>query len=135
MLLALVVAGVLVFAYWVYASTKRPPNFPSGPINLPVIGALPFFKKNMYETMKYFRENYGRVFSFKLGSSTILVLTDYNHYKEASAMEELLFRPDVGAFADFRFPDENRQVRGLTITLDYSVNNNITTLIRYRFVE
>ena len=53
------------------------------------------------------RKIYGKIFSVYLGNEPLIIVADFDLYKEAMAKDELLYRPKLGANDDFFFPDEN----------------------------
>ncbi|XP_050391263.1 cytochrome P450 2B5 isoform X1 [Patella vulgata] len=70
-----------------YAS-KKPANIPPGPPLIPFIGCPQIFissmkKADTRQVYKLFREKYGDVFSFYLGSRLIVVINGFNCLKEA----------------------------------------------------
>ncbi|XP_073788342.1 cytochrome P450 2P10 isoform X1 [Danio rerio] len=66
-----------------YIKNKAPKNFPPGPWSLPFIGDLHHIDPNkIHLQFTEFAEKYGKIFSFRLFGSRIVVLNGYNLVKE-----------------------------------------------------
>ncbi|XP_076332175.1 cytochrome P450 2U1-like isoform X2 [Tachypleus tridentatus] len=79
-----------IFFRWIF---RRPRNFPSGPIGLPIVGYLPFLGKKVFLDFLELRKKYGSVFSLRLGSQNVVVLCDFLAVKEAMNKDAFLDRP------------------------------------------
>ncbi|ESO84051.1 hypothetical protein LOTGIDRAFT_155365 [Lottia gigantea] len=68
--------------------SKKPPNIPPGPTYIPLVGCVQIFLNSLKKgdsriVYRRFREKYGDVFSFYLGSRLIVVINGLNNLKEA----------------------------------------------------
>ena len=106
--LLLIVVGLLAAH-----STKRPPNFPPGLPRLPVLGSVTFLQPNFFEVIKEMHKKYKGIFSFYLGNNPVVVVTEYNLYKEAMADDAFTARASIGANDEFMRPDENGDRSGI----------------------
>ncbi len=82
-LLVVGLVSLLVYKWW--QTTRLPvPNFPPGPIGLPVVGYPGLFKsKSLVKTFEALHEQYGNVFSVNLGpSKRAVVIGGYDELKE-----------------------------------------------------
>lgn len=91
----------------------RPPNFPPGPFNYPILGGIPAIGQNVLTGMNRLQSQYGKIFSVYMGTDRTVVIADYDLAKEALNKDEFCIRPDIKALNDIRYPDENGQVRGV----------------------
>ena len=67
--------------------------YPPGPPSLPVVGSVPFLKRDLFETLLDLKERYGKIFAFDVGSSPVVMVADYDLYAELSARDEFAARP------------------------------------------
>ncbi|KAM5354649.1 hypothetical protein ACJ41O_001296 [Fusarium nematophilum] len=75
--LTLFILGLCVLGYRVLQIGKRNPRMPKGPPTLPIIGnAHQIPTSGLYKKMREWAEQYGSVFSLKIGPSNIIVLCD-----------------------------------------------------------
>ncbi|XP_025015985.1 cytochrome P450 2J6-like [Tetranychus urticae] len=68
-------------------------KLPPGPWGLPIVGYLPFIKKDAYIQMTELAKKYGPVFSFKCGQFDVVVINGTELMKEALVNEQILDRP------------------------------------------
>ncbi|XP_053214522.1 cytochrome P450 2C15-like [Panonychus citri] len=68
-------------------------SLPPGPWGLPVLGYLPFIRNHIYLEFDFLAKQYGPVFCLKLGIHHVIVISDWDHMKEAFSNEDLLARP------------------------------------------
>ncbi|XP_022902514.1 cytochrome P450 18a1 [Onthophagus taurus] len=68
-------------------------DLPPGPIGLPVIGLLPKAKGNYHDFFTSLAKKYGSLYSTRLGSQLIIVLSDYKLIREAFRKEVFTGRP------------------------------------------
>ena len=57
---------------------KLPANFPPGPSNLPIIGAVHHLTDNLLDSFLRLRTKYGNIFGLKIGSTPTVVISDFN---------------------------------------------------------
>lgn len=86
---ALLYAGVRVYRWW-----RITRHLPPGPNGLPLVGYLPYIRKEFHEELTALSKKYGSVFSLRLGSELIVVLSDHRVIREAFRREEFTSRPD-----------------------------------------
>uniref|UniRef100_A0A8C1V1D6 Cytochrome P450 2J2-like n=1 Tax=Cyprinus carpio TaxID=7962 RepID=A0A8C1V1D6_CYPCA len=77
---------------------KNPSNFPPGPWPVPFLGTV--FTKMDFRTMAKLAEVYGKVFSLRVGSEKIVIISGYKMVKEALVTQNDSFveRPNVPLF-------------------------------------
>ena len=87
-----------VFTAWIASYLwrwwKLSRNLPPGPYGYPIVGYLPRIKRDFHEELTALSVKYGSVFSVKLGSELIVVLSDHKIIREAFRREEFACRPD-----------------------------------------
>ncbi|XP_013778622.2 cytochrome P450 2C28-like [Limulus polyphemus] len=83
-------ACIFLFIRWFLT---RPRNFPPGPFSLPIVGYLPFLSKKPFLDLTKLSKKYGNVFSFRVGSKNVVVLSDFLAVKEAMNSDVFLDRP------------------------------------------
>ena len=86
---ALLYAGVRAWRWW---RTSR--SLPPGPNGLPFVGYLPYIRREFHEELTHLSKKHGSVFSLRLGSELIVVLSDHRVIREAFRREEFACRPD-----------------------------------------
>ncbi|TRY72131.1 hypothetical protein TCAL_13034 [Tigriopus californicus] len=106
---------ILVGVFYMYYKRNfiRPPNFPPGPFNYPILGGIPALGSNVLTGMIRLQSQYGKIFSVYMGTDKTVVIADYELAKEALNKDEFCLRPDIKALNDIRYPDEHGQVRGV----------------------
>lgn len=88
----LVFTGVLLsvkFAQWFKYNRTLPP----GPWGVPIWGYLPFVKGATHLHFNELAKKYGSIFSIRLGSELIVVLSDYRIIRDSFRREEFSGRP------------------------------------------
>ncbi|XP_022100318.1 steroid 17-alpha-hydroxylase/17,20 lyase-like [Acanthaster planci] len=99
-----------------YQNARRPAGFPPGPPALPIIGNVLTFRSSeqIYKIFQRLAEQYGRIFSLKLGSFWVIVLNDVEDIREALIKQPIAFagRPNLyttsivtDGFQDIAFSD------------------------------
>jgi 26-hydroxylase len=87
-----------IFTAWIASYLwrwwKLSRNLPPGPYGYPIVGYLPRIKRDFHEELTALSVKYGSVFSVKLGSELIVVLSDHKIIREAFRREEFACRPD-----------------------------------------
>lgn len=57
---------------------RLPANFPPGPSNLPILGAVHHLSDNLLESFLSLREKYGNIFGLKIGTNPTVVISDFH---------------------------------------------------------
>lgn len=84
--------GVLVFVRLLQI-VREARSLPPGPWGLPIVGSLPFLKGDLHLHYRDLTKKYGSLFSTRLGSQLIVVLSDYKIIRDAFRKEEFTGRP------------------------------------------
>ncbi|XP_067272973.1 cytochrome P450 2J2-like [Pseudorasbora parva] len=92
---------ILFFVFLLIADiikNKNPSNFPPGPWPLPFLGTI--FTKMDFRTMHELAEVYGKVFSLRVGSEKLVIVSGYKMVKEAliTHNDSFIDRPHVPLF-------------------------------------
>ncbi|XP_016404343.1 cytochrome P450 2J2-like [Sinocyclocheilus rhinocerous] len=92
---------ILFFVFLLLADiikNRNPSNFPPGPWPLPFLGTV--FTKMDFRTMNKLAEVYGNIFSLRVGSEKMVVVSGYKMVKEALVTQNDSFveRPNVPLF-------------------------------------
>lgn len=89
-----ILVTVITVAWWYFCVQKRA-NLPSGPINLPIIGALYLFlgkNKRPCEVLTGLSRKYGGIFGLQMGSIYTVVLSDPALIRDAFRRDEFTGR-------------------------------------------
>lgn len=70
-------------------------SLPPGPWGLPIVGSLPFLKGDLHLQFRDLTQKYGSLFSTRLGSQLIVVISDYKLIRDAFRKEEFTGRPNT----------------------------------------
>ena len=76
-------------------------QLPPGPYGVPIFGYLPFLTNNVYLHMDRLSRKYGSIFSFKLGTRTVVVLSDPLLIREAFNHSSFSGRPMTPLYETF----------------------------------
>ncbi|XP_066494455.1 cytochrome P450 2G1-like isoform X2 [Tiliqua scincoides] len=90
--------GLLLLLFLLLWNKNRSKNLPPGPFSWPVLGGLPSLKEaSLLQSFLKLREQYGDVFSLRLGPQLVTVLCGYKMVKAAlvDQAEEFAGRPQV----------------------------------------
>ena len=73
----------ILFIIWIYKSTRKPKNFPPGPIRLPVVGGFPFMsgsgtRKSLLHGIIDQVNKHGPIVGFYFGKTPTVVIAEYN---------------------------------------------------------
>jgi 26-hydroxylase len=71
-------------------------RLPPGPWGVPVLGYLPFLKGDVHLHFHKLVQQYGSIFSARLGNQLVVVLSDHHTIREAFKREEFTGRPHTG---------------------------------------
>ena len=73
-------------AYWFLSKFRKHNKFPPGPPKLPILGSLPFLgtQGSFLHTMKHLAGKYGPVVGLYLGSTPVVIISDYTILKGES---------------------------------------------------
>jgi hypothetical protein len=87
------VTAATVFAIISVKSSRRG-KLPPGPTGLPIFGYIPFIPRNYTGKLRQLRQQYGKVFSLRLGSQDVVVVTDIDVIKTITNNDAFNNRPD-----------------------------------------
>lgn len=76
-------------------SLRETASLPPGPWGLPILGSLPFLKGDLHLHYRDLAHKYGSLFSTRLGSHLVVVLSDYKIIRDAFRKEEFTGRPST----------------------------------------
>ncbi|XP_017775403.1 PREDICTED: cytochrome P450 18a1 [Nicrophorus vespilloides] len=68
-------------------------KLPPGPWGLPIIGSMPFLKGDLHLYYRDLAHKYGTLFSMRIGSQLMVVLSDYKMIRDTFRKEEFTGRP------------------------------------------
>ncbi|XP_015920068.1 cytochrome P450 18a1 [Parasteatoda tepidariorum] len=89
----LIVSVLVIFlSIWLSKRIQGRKSLP-GPIGLPIVGYLPFLTKKIYVKLTLLADTYGPIYSIRMGSRNVLVITDFKLIKEAFASDAFMGRP------------------------------------------
>lgn len=68
-----------------------------GPLGIPVLGILPFLRKDAYRHLHEMSNKYGKIFELKVGTKTVVVISDWKSINEALNNQRKIFsgRPEL----------------------------------------
>lgn len=88
---------------WLWRRSRRPNDYPPGPIPLPLIGNLLQMQGQVdfLKAVRIFREKYGNIFSLSLGKFWIIVVNEADTIRELLLKkgEYMLDRPPLYVFS------------------------------------
>ena len=79
--------------YTVLLKIHKTLKLPPGPLGVPILGILPFIKKEFHLTLYDYSRRFGKIISLKMGVETIVVLSDYKLIKKAFQTRDFVARP------------------------------------------
>lgn len=85
------VAALLAVRYFQWLKHVR--ALPPGPWGVPVFGYLPFIKGDLHLQFGKLAKKYGSMFSVRLGTQLVVVLSDYRVIRDTFRREEFTGRP------------------------------------------
>jgi len=74
-------------------SIRQTLKLPPGPTGFPIVGIIPLIKKEFHLLLFDYSKIFGKIVSFKMGSETIVVLSDYKTIKKAFQSRDFVARP------------------------------------------
>ncbi|XP_064111559.1 cytochrome P450 2L1-like [Macrobrachium nipponense] len=86
--------------YWL---TRKPSSLPPGRWGLPIIGYIPLYTNNTRKIVSDLREQYGDIFTWKIGSHVFVGFCDYELIKTTFSRPECQGRPYVFSFDMVKF--------------------------------
>ena len=89
-------AALVFFCKWLRTLRHLPP----GPWGRPVTGIMYQINRPMHEYLQKLAEEYGRVFSYKMGQETVVVLADHKLIKSAFTGDKMSARPKTQIIKD-----------------------------------
>jgi hypothetical protein len=88
--------GIALLTLVIYLMVKqyyRLRSLPPGPWGYPIVGVLFSIKKEFHLFLTDYTKIFGKVFSFKMGRETIVVLSDFKIIKKAFQSRDFTARP------------------------------------------
>ena len=73
----ILIISLALIATHLYKKWKLPQNFPPGPANLPVLGAILHLSDNLLESFLTLRSKYGNIFGLRIGPTPTVVISDF----------------------------------------------------------
>ena len=83
----------LLWIYWIYRQLRRNSKLPPGPWGLPIVGIIPFIKKEFHLFLFDNKKVYGDLFSLSMGQETIVVLANPKLIRLAFKSTDMAARP------------------------------------------
>lgn len=90
----LIVTSFLYFVACMWRWWRTSLTLPPGPRGLPLVGYLPYIRRDFHEELTLLSKQHGPIFSLRMGSELIVVLSDHKVIREAFRREEFACRPD-----------------------------------------
>ena len=85
------------FAFcWLTFPTQQSGKYfllPPGPYGRPILGIIPYIKKEFHLLLTEYSQEFGSIYSFKMGKETMVVLADHNIIKKAFRSRNFVARP------------------------------------------
>ncbi|XP_064111560.1 cytochrome P450 2L1-like [Macrobrachium nipponense] len=94
---------VVLFIGLLYWLTRKPSSLPPGRWGLPIIGYIPLYTNNTRKIVSDLREQYGDIFTWKIGSHVFVGFCDYELIKTTFSRPECQGRPYVFSFDMVKF--------------------------------
>ncbi|XP_066987986.1 cytochrome P450 2L1-like [Macrobrachium rosenbergii] len=94
---------VVLFLGLLYWLTKKPSGLPPGRWGLPIIGYVPLYTNNTRKIISDLREQYGDIFTWKIGSHVFVGFCDYELIKTTFNRPECQGRPYLFSFDIVKF--------------------------------
>ncbi|KAK8650913.1 hypothetical protein V6N13_140534 [Hibiscus sabdariffa] len=86
------VLAVFCFAWWwTKKFTNTNPPLPPGPRGLPILGNLPFIKRDLHRYFAELSEIYGPIFKLQLGTKTCIVINSHSIAKAVLKDHDAIF--------------------------------------------
>ena len=74
-------------------------NLPPGPNGVPVLGYIPFIPADYGNKLKQLYEQYGKIFSMRLGSTDVVFISDFEVIKKITMRDVFNHRPGFSVFS------------------------------------
>lgn len=68
---------ILLLVVYFLKTGRLPKNFPPGPSNLPLVGAVHHLSDNLLDSFLALREKYGNIFGLRIGPTPTVVISDF----------------------------------------------------------
>ncbi|KAK8744980.1 hypothetical protein OTU49_000382, partial [Cherax quadricarinatus] len=90
----LIIAVVLLF-YFLYINSCKPRGYPPGPVRLPLVGFLPYIKKECFHKQAtQLSSTYGNVIGLYFGTKANVVVNGWDAVKDSLLNDQLNGRPE-----------------------------------------
>ncbi|XP_023742135.1 ferruginol synthase 1 [Lactuca sativa] len=135
--LAVATISVMIFAIswrrWKSSSSSGAPSLPPGPRSLPIVGYLPFLRRDLHKQFRNMAHIYGPIFKFHLGSKLHVVINTPDLVKAVVREQDDIFsnrNPSIAALAisyggrNVVFSDNNSDWRNLRKIFAHEVLSN-----------
>ena len=80
---------VLVVLYFI--KSRRPKNFPPGPLSLPIVGYAPFLGDNVADKLMKMKSKFGPVMSIQMGTEDWVVLNGFDMMNEVIICRSFIY--------------------------------------------
>ncbi|GFV86887.1 cytochrome P450 2A9 [Trichonephila clavipes] len=80
---------IILISIWLATGKDIRKRLP-GPIALPIVGYIPFMTQKPYIKLTELSKKYGPLYSLRLGSLDLVVITDYEIMKEAFSKDAFM---------------------------------------------
>lgn len=91
----LAVLSLIYIVQWLIKFMHQLKTLPPGPWGIPVLGFLPFMRREKHNCFMDLAKKYGSVFSTRIGNQLTVVVSDYKLIRENFVKQEYTNRPDT----------------------------------------
>ena len=98
-------ALIVLFVIWFFKRTQKPTGFPPGPPRWPILGSLPYISgkhNNLLLGLRSQVEKFGSVLGYYIGTTPIVLVTDFDILKEICKLDSMSYRPSISPLHYFR---------------------------------
>lgn len=91
----LAVLALIYVGQWLVKFVRELKTLPPGPWGIPVLGFLPFMRREKHNCFIDLAKKYGTVFSTRMGNQLTVVISDYKLIRENFRKQEYSDRPNT----------------------------------------